>query len=73
MSLASVFAGIGTLEKIVPVVEAIGAQIGPLVETEVSDGKEIWGDVVKAFNDFKGAVALVKAAASSATGTPPAK
>jgi hypothetical protein len=73
MSLASVFAGIGTLEKIVPVVEAIGSQIGPLIEQEVTDGKEIWSGVVKAFDDFKAAVALVKVAASSATGTPPAK
>ena len=62
MNLATIMAGLSTAEKIVPVLEAVGKEIGPLVETEVTDGKAIWADVEKAFNDLKAAFAAVKAA-----------
>ena len=70
MSLETILAGIGTLEKFIPVVEAVGAEIGPLVKEELTDGEVIWADMVKCFNDFKAAVAIVKTAA---TGTTPTK
>lgn len=63
MSVTTVLAGIGTIEKILPIVEAVGREIGPLVKTEVADGEVVWSDLVKAFNDFKLAVVSVKAAA----------
>lgn len=61
--LTAIAAGVGTLEKFIPVVEAVGADIGPFVQTELADGKAVWADVEKAWADFKAAVAAVKAAA----------
>ena len=69
MSVETILAGVGTLEKFIPVVEAVGAEIGPLVKTEVADGEVIWADLVKCFNDFCAAVAIVKSAAAGATPT----
>lgn len=66
MNLAAILAGVSTLEKIVPVIESIGSHIGPLVQTELADGKAVWADVVKAYKDLQEAIALVKAAASAA-------
>lgn len=62
MTVSTILAGVSTIEAFVPVVEKVGAEIGPLVETELADGKVIWGDVVKAFNDFKATIEAVKAA-----------
>lgn len=73
MSLETILAGIGTLEKFIPVVEAVGAEIGPLVKEELTDGEVIWADMVKCFNDFKGALAAIKTVAASSPTTPPAK
>lgn len=67
MNLAAILSGVGTLEKIVPVIESIGAHIGPLVETEVDDGKAIWADVVKAYKDLQLAVDAVKSAAGASS------
>lgn len=56
-----IFAGISTVEKLAPVIEGIAKEIGPIVQTELKDGKLIWVDVLQAWNDFKAAVAHVKA------------
>jgi len=60
LNISAIMAGVGTLEKFIPVVEAVGKEIGPLVQKELADGKVIWGDVTKAWNDFKEAVGSVK-------------
>ena len=65
--LTAIAAGVGTLEKFIPVVEAVGKDIGPFVETEITDGKTVWADVLKAWSDFKAAVAEVKAAVPATT------
>jgi hypothetical protein len=62
MDIASAFASLSAIEKIVPVLEAIGKEVGPLVQSEVADGKILWGDLVKCFEDLKGAIAAVKSA-----------
>lgn len=62
-SISTILAGVETLEKFIPMVEAVGKDIGPLVQTEIADGKAIWSDVTKAWDDFKAAIAVVKAAA----------
>lgn len=66
MNIAAILAGIKIAEKIVPIIEAVGSEIGPLVQTELADGKAIWADVIKAYDDLKAAYATVKAAASVA-------
>jgi hypothetical protein len=63
MDISVILAGISTLEKIVPVVEAVGKEIGPLVQAELKDGKVLWGDVSKCWEDFKAALAAVKTVA----------
>ncbi len=62
MDIAGAFATFNAIEKIVPVVEAIGKEFGPLIESEVKDGKVLWGDLEKCYEDLKGALAAVKAA-----------
>jgi hypothetical protein len=63
MDISSAFASLSAIEKIVPVLEAIGKEVGPLIQEEVDDGKVLWGDLVKCFEDLKGAIAAVKSAA----------
>lgn len=58
--LTVIAAGISTVEKILPVVEAVGKEIGPLVEKELVDGKVVWADVQKAFADLRAAFDAVK-------------
>ncbi len=64
MNPLGILSGISTLEKLIPVIEEIGKQIGPLVETEITDGKAIWSDVVKAYTDLKATIAVVKSSTS---------
>ena len=65
--ITAIQAGISTVEKFAPVVEAVGAEIGPLFKEEVADGEVIWGDVQKCWSDFKAAIATAKAAAASSS------
>lgn len=60
MNISAILAGVSTLEKFMPVVEAVGKEIGPLVQTEIKDGKVLWVDIEQAYNDFKKAVAALK-------------
>jgi hypothetical protein len=60
MNISAILAGISTLEKFLPVVEAVGKEIGPLVQTEIKDGKVLWADVLNCFDDFKKAVLALK-------------
>lgn len=62
-NIEMILAGISTVEKFMPVVEAVGKEIGPLVQVELADGKAIWSDVEKCFADFKIAIAAAKNAA----------
>ncbi len=62
MNIASAFATMNAIEKILPVLESIGKEFGPLIESEVKDGKVLWGDLEQCFSDLKGAIAAVKAA-----------
>ncbi len=62
MDIAGAFASFKAIEKIIPVVEAIGKEFGPFIQEEVKDGKVLWGDLEKCFEDLKGAIAAVKAA-----------
>ncbi len=64
MGITTIMAGMNTLDKILPVIEAVAKEIGPVVETETTDGKAVWADVLKAFDDLKVALAAVKAAAN---------
>ena len=66
MNIGAALAGISAIHKLLPVVEAIGKEVGPVVEQEIADGKVIWGDVVKCFDDLKGAVEVAKSAAEGA-------
>lgn len=68
MSPLGILSGISTLEKVIPIIEEIGTQIGPLVEIEVVDGKAIWADVKKAYTDLKNAIAIVRTAAGQKLG-----
>lgn len=63
LNIHGILSGLGTLNKIVPVIEAVEKEIGPLVRTELKDGQALWDDVHIAFEDLKNAVAAVKAAA----------
>lgn len=70
MNVSEIFAGISTLEKVMPVVEHVGKEIGPLVQSELADGKQLWADVEKCWTDFKTAVAAVKTVAPLETPQP---
>lgn len=50
------------LEKLIPVVEAVSKEVGPTIEVEFTDGKELWADVHKAITDLKVALDVVKTA-----------
>lgn len=63
MNISEIMAGISTLEKFIPVVEAVGKEIGPLVQAELKDGKVLWADVEKCWGDFRMALAAVKTVA----------
>lgn len=65
MNLAAIKMGVGFFQKMVPVIEAIAKEVGPLFETEVADGKAVWAAVTKSWNDFKAAVGAAKAAAGA--------
>lgn len=67
MEIATILAGIGTIHKIVPVVEAIGSQLKPLVEKEVMDGKQLWKDVEIAVEDLKTAIGRIEDATKPPT------
>jgi hypothetical protein len=62
MNIVSAFASLSAIEKMLPALEAIGKEFGPLIQSEVKDGKVLWGDFVKCFEDLKGALSAVKAA-----------
>lgn len=63
MTISTIMAGVSTLEAFIPVVEKVGSEIGPLVQTEIADGKVLWTGVEKAWDDFKAAIAAVKSVA----------
>ncbi len=61
-NISAALAGLGAIHKILPVVEAIGKEVGPVVQQELADGKALWADVEKCYADIKGAIDAVKAA-----------
>jgi hypothetical protein len=67
LPIGAIFTGISTLEKIIPVVEEVATEIGPVVRAEIADGETIWADVEKAIADLRIAFAAVKAATAQAS------
>ena len=67
IGIGTVITGISTLEKIIPVVEQVAAEIGPVVKTEIADGEAVWADVEKALADLRAAFTAVKSVAAQAT------
>lgn len=65
MNIAAILAGISTAQKLLPVMEEVGREIGPLVETELADGKAVWSSVEKALSDLKVALSSLKVAAQA--------
>ena len=66
MSFEAAFATFSVIEKGLPFLEAAGKEFGPFIQEEVADGKVVWADLVKCFEDVKGAVAAVKLAVTPA-------
>lgn len=60
IGIGTIFTGISTVEKILPVVEQVAAEIGPVVKTEIADGEAVWSAVEKALADLRAAFATVK-------------
>jgi hypothetical protein len=67
LPIGAIFTGISTLEKIIPVVEEVAQEMGPIVRAEIADGTTIWADVEKAIADLRTAFAAVKSATAQAS------
>lgn len=67
LPIGAIFTGISTLEKIIPVVEEVASEIGPVVRAEIADGQAIWADVEKAIADLRAAFAVIKSVTAQAS------
>jgi hypothetical protein len=64
-NITAILSGLSFVKQVVPIVENVGAEIGPLIQAELADGHALWADVEKAVADLKAAVEKVKAAAAT--------
>ena len=64
-NITAILSGLGFVKKLMPLVENVGTEIGPLVQTELADGKTLWAEVEKAIADLKAAYEKIKGAVPS--------
>ena len=62
VNIDTILAGISTAQKVLPIIEQVGKEIGPLVQEEVVDGKAVWEATDKALKDLQAAFVSLKAA-----------
>ena len=72
MNPAAILTGLGAIQKIVPILNAIIADLGPDVATLGADVAADVAAVSKTLNDFYAALEALKTSAVAAAKTPPA-
>lgn len=65
MGIGTIFTGIGAVERLIPVIETISTEIGPVIKAEVADGEILWADFEKSLADLKAAFATARTAIQS--------